>query len=634
MGNPKYRRNCADPNDFLAPKSSLAIAGALTTSTSSLGFDRTMEACAGANASISSSAGLRGSMRTTVSSIGFEMVDGVFGSSTMTDFGSKRNEGHWVHANRQGRLAGVVEEEFNQKRLAATPHPQIEAESRRNVRKLLAHCADFKAAGHGQECSALYGRARGLDVLYNRRAVQTDGPDEESSDSSSDSEDEAEAATTAATRSSRCVAGSLQSMASLSSLSPDSKENHFHHHHHRVRNDAEQKLVDRAKVHIDQNSYFKGVEQHYSGTTLKLAKSTGIRFDKVKAGSVFFRQGDPGCNCYIVVAGAVEVFKFDYDKERKDGDPTPTPREGAPVPRKNSTSSNGGSLKVKQKAGILSRDKSAADGEQIERWKSLEGLSSFSEVSIFGDRVTSLGQGVHFGELALLSNAPRAASIKASQDCEVLVIPRAPFQKCTKHIKAKMDFFHKHFPGLEGHCNYDSSGKHVTSHFHLREYSQGHMFLWEGVRSMESHVYVVHHGTLDICRYANASDNPTYVLAGRPLDRGSWRGSCTRPMTGVAGSTKNEAPVGVVLAPDRGAQVTWDRLGPGDVLCSLSFIPVGGTEPFAAVAAEDCVVYHAGPRELSHLSEGQSKVFQKAAVRSMSRRLRKLDKSLSRGMRS
>ena len=51
--------------------------------------------------------------------------------------------------------------------------------------------------------------------------------------------------------------------------------------------------------------------------------------------------------------------------------------------------------------------------------------------------VIQLTQGYSFGELALLDNKPRAATIKCLTDCSFAVIGRADYQRCLQKIEKK-----------------------------------------------------------------------------------------------------------------------------------------------------------------------------------------------------
>jgi CRP-like cAMP-binding protein len=72
----------------------------------------------------------------------------------------------------------------------------------------------------------------------------------------------------------------------------------------------------------------------------------------------------------------------------------------------------------------------------------------------FGNQVATLGPGSIFGELALLHEQPRNASITCSEDCELVVIKKDDFDALLKQeIKRakheKMNFLQAHCPGCK-----------------------------------------------------------------------------------------------------------------------------------------------------------------------------------------
>ncbi|CAE7215298.1 BCY1, partial [Symbiodinium sp. KB8] len=62
-------------------------------------------------------------------------------------------------------------------------------------------------------------------------------------------------------------------------------------------------------------------------------------------------------------------------------------------------------------------------------YSTVEGFSTFTEESNLGDQVNTLEAGSVFGEVALLSEAPRSASIRCSADCELLLFNARVFRK-------------------------------------------------------------------------------------------------------------------------------------------------------------------------------------------------------------
>lgn len=142
-------------------------------------------------------------------------------------------------------------------------------------------------------------------------------------------------------------------------------------------------------------------------------------FKKEVAGTVIFRQGDPGKYCYIVTQGEVAVLLW----KGRSGD-----SKSLPTPRLRFDPEHFHFLeefqhKLEEEAG----DFSNKSGSQAYRFRSSEGFSTFTDHSSVGEHILTLGAGSLFGELALMNNAPRATTIRCLQDCEFLIIPKEDY---------------------------------------------------------------------------------------------------------------------------------------------------------------------------------------------------------------
>jgi CRP-like cAMP-binding protein len=77
-----------------------------------------------------------------------------------------------------------------------------------------------------------------------------------------------------------------------------------------------------------------------------------------------------------------------------------------------------------------------------------------THLSMVYKEVVQLGTGSSFGELALINNKPRAATIKCLSDCHFAVISKNVYEKVLKKIEIKnqnqlVDFL-KHLPFFAG----------------------------------------------------------------------------------------------------------------------------------------------------------------------------------------
>ena len=87
--------------------------------------------------------------------------------------------------------------------------------------------------------------------------------------------------------------------------------------------------------------------------------------------------------------------------------------------------------------------------------------------------VITLVEGQSFGELALLNNAPRAATVQCVTDCLFAVINKNEYDKVlkkidNKEISMKIDFFKDHLPFLN-HWTITRVKEFIYS-FHVRTF--------------------------------------------------------------------------------------------------------------------------------------------------------------------
>mmetsp|Transcript_69097 Transcript_69097/g.131845 ORF Transcript_69097/g.131845 Transcript_69097/m.131845 type:complete len:962 (+) Transcript_69097:139-3024(+) len=164
--------------------------------------------------------------------------------------------------------------------------------------------------------------------------------------------------------------------------------------------------------------FIQKIVRHSKDETLLERLAAVAQFTLVEEGDVVFRQGDPGCNCYIILDGQVGV----YQHKPRFCLNFPTPRTRFPLE----------SFITKAEERKLHANDDPAGLVQSEslmhyRWVTHEGFSTFSANSTLGDCIAKLEGGSLFGELALMNNAPRACSIKAHQQCHMLTIGKEDY---------------------------------------------------------------------------------------------------------------------------------------------------------------------------------------------------------------
>jgi hypothetical protein len=258
-------------------------------------------------------------------------------------------------------------------------------------------------------------------------------------------------------------------------------------------------------------------------------------------------------------------------------------------------------------------DNRARANEAVPVYLTTEGFSTFSSESTLGEYTTTMSEREVFGELALTSDDNRAATLRVTEACELLVIPKAVYKHAQGEVETKQKFLTKHLPGLK---KLTYRIVHPATNFVARTFPQGHVFACEGVAATEAAIYVVYEGQLELRRFRSPSDNPTYVLASKPLQEASWRNLCCPPAAGIAGSRPDEAP-----PPGVGGEEVVDTIGVGGIYCPLAFMPMTCTEPFTVVVASGtCKLYKSAGPEVESFPPLVQKAVRKRVMRDLARR--------------
>jgi len=226
-----------------------------------------------------------------------------------------------------------------------------------------------------------------------------------------------------------------------------------------------------------------------------------------------------------------------------------------------------------------------------------------------GEEVATLATGNFFGELALLHDTERAASVVCLEECEFLVIDKMSFRSINAANIAKNKHLQTYLPGMAS----VPANKHPGMSFKDQTCDEGHTFFLEGAKAPDAAIYLIHEGTVQFRRYKSSSDNAAYVFSNSPLAETVW-GSPVRPWTSAPDMQK--------AAQDASRQLIVDSLGPGDYFCSLPAFPIDGPEPFSVVAVSTCKVYCAKGSEVLKLPIKLLKPLRASLMKDMSRRLK------------
>ncbi|KAJ3036754.1 Rap guanine nucleotide exchange factor 4 [Rhizophlyctis rosea] len=233
-----------------------------------------------------------------------------------------------------------------------------------------------------------------------------------------------------------------------------------------------------------------------------------FHFHSYEASRVVFRQGERGTSWFVIFSGRVEVRIA----------PTPVAVEGQ-------------------------KREEEGDGEEM---TSREGSAMASKVLSESKFVVELGEGEGFGELALVNDAPRAATILTVTECRMLRIEKADYDRVLRFIHGKEKeekvLFLKKVPILVGLDNFDLGG--IANVTHWRVHPKGSFLIQQGDPMKE--VCIIRKGTCTAFAWLVLSE-PEYLdflerklIRPRPPDE-----SCVHSH----GQTQHSGPTYRILVP-------------------------------------------------------------------------------------
>lgn len=373
----------------------------------------------------------------------------------------------------------------------------------------------------------------------------------------------------------------------------------------------------------------------------------------LKAGNVLFTQGDPPGNCYVLLTGEVAVYvKPEYDEdapgtpaaqkrksilemrrasmraaamqkpsdngqEESRSNSKPPPATIEEQPDENSTENAATAALAAEEDSPASRRPASRQSQQSRQSEdsnessgdeglrpatalkqTVEGFSSFKSLSEFGPQVATLRDGTIFGELALINDMQRGATIGCQTDCELLVIRRSDFDGVLKAemMRAgdeKLGFLAHHVPGMRDleMPKFHTQGKtapHPAYYLRRATYRKGHFLLTQGANAPDA-IYVIFKGSLEI-RHSGAGVTCAAV-GNTPGQPGRLsRTTSARRQRGYTGKSDSGGSAG-----DR----ILGSLQPGAVFGAL---PMQAPEPYSVVVASaSCEVFQAIGPDLSKL---------------------------------
>eukprot|EP00440_Ansanella_granifera_P042522 gb/GFBE01046095.1/.p1 GENE.gb/GFBE01046095.1/~~gb/GFBE01046095.1/.p1 ORF type:complete len:506 (+),score=111.03 gb/GFBE01046095.1/:1-1518(+) len=304
-----------------------------------------------------------------------------------------------------------------------------------------------------------------------------------------------------------------------------------------------------------------------------------------KAGTVLFRQGDPPGSCYVIISGMVGIYAMSEEEIANESQ--------------------------SQKAHRLAATSDGSLLDFLPGHKTVDGFSRYHEDSSLGNRVAKLGPSNIAGELALMNDQPRSASVQCMQDCEFLVIRRVDFdnvlkEEMVKKGDEKLRFLMEHLPGMAEVAVPKPGGKpHASYVFRRAKCQRGHTFLVQGTTA-EPHIWAVFKGSVEFrraetLRGANGEMSMPSLLPGKslsPLRKKGLKKTSSAPRLHGIGRDGNVAAEANDADPN-GVMSRRGVLVAGGVFGSL---PIPAPEPFTVrVTSPICEVFYISAADYSKI---------------------------------
>jgi len=122
------------------------------------------------------------------------------------------------------------------------------------------------------------------------------------------------------------------------------------------------------------------------------------------------------------------------------------------------------------------------------------------------EAVAALGTGTLFGELALLNDRCRDATVSCWKDCEFLIIEKDDFDRVLKSElhntqRNKVEFLRQHVPGVRALP--ETTAERILYYFHREVFPKNHVFVRQG-SILTGDIYFVWEGAVE--SYSNLPD--------------------------------------------------------------------------------------------------------------------------------
>lgn len=232
-----------------------------------------------------------------------------------------------------------------------------------------------------------------------------------------------------------------------------------------------------------------------------------VRLVRCSEGKVLFRQGDPPGSCYVILDGTVGIFVKSEELMATDS------RNGTPRAdqQKRTQANYDPQIEV---ANDTCFEAASECVPKVKRLPTREGFSVYHQDSEFGKSIGTFGSGQMFGELALTSDANRAATVQCFSECDFLVVPKNDIalllkRELMRQKKEKNKFLKDHVPRYRELPN----PEYWSNYFRVSNVDKDHIFLQQGEISSAS-FWVLWDGSVDFWHTNSKETTRSYWLQG------------------------------------------------------------------------------------------------------------------------
>jgi CRP-like cAMP-binding protein len=230
-----------------------------------------------------------------------------------------------------------------------------------------------------------------------------------------------------------------------------------------------------------------------------------IHYIRAPAQAVLFEQGDAPNLCYIILSGEVTVWSNKIDSTpiqsgRSEEAPQRDSSKSAPAPiqRQLRPLLESASALAREKCTALASILSGVHGQNSKAYDE-DNYVDDTIVKNQCDAVAALGCGTLFGELALLNDNPRSATISCYKNAEFLVIEKDDFDRLLKSElnrakEEKLEFLCTCVPGVRSLPQAPS--ERLLYYFNKEIVPKNHAFIEQGSTLMGD-IFFVWQGSVE-----------------------------------------------------------------------------------------------------------------------------------------